>query len=75
MTDLGWRADGIARAEAAGGLTLEQYRRPGFTGGCAVRVLSPYGLAGGSGFEVYADPEPEPDDRATPGGPTPQPPR
>lgn len=30
---LGWSADGIERAEKAGGVTLEVYRRPGFTGG------------------------------------------
>jgi hypothetical protein len=32
MSDLGWRADGIARALAAGGIQLETYRRPGFAG-------------------------------------------
>jgi hypothetical protein len=37
MSDLGWRADGIERARAAGGVELEVYRRPGFTGGRAVR--------------------------------------
>lgn len=64
MSDLGWRAEGIARAEAAGGLIIERYVRPGFTGGPAARVLGP-SLAGGSGFEVWSDPEPEDDeDRA-----------
>ena len=58
MSDVGWRADGIARAEALGGLVIERYCRPGFTGGPSVRVLAP-SLAGGSGFEVWADPEPD----------------
>jgi hypothetical protein len=63
MTDLGWRADGIERARAAGGIELELYRRPGFTGGKAVRRSTEGG--GGAGFEIsetdgyaYADPEP-----------------
>lgn len=58
MSDIGWRADGIARAEATGGVVFERYRRPGFTGGPAVRVVPPT-LAGGSGFEVWSDPEPD----------------
>lgn len=37
MSDLGWRADGIARAKAAGGIELETYRRPGFAGGIGVK--------------------------------------
>lgn len=37
MSDLGWRADGIARAKAAGGVELEVYTRPGFRGERAVR--------------------------------------
>lgn len=37
MSDLGWRADGIERAIAVGGIPLDLYRRPGFTGGTAVR--------------------------------------
>jgi hypothetical protein len=62
MSDLGWRADGIDRAKAAGGVELEVYTRPGFTGGKAVR-RSEVG-AGGSGFEIgeyedSADPTPE----------------
>lgn len=40
MSDLGWRADGIERALANGGVELELYRRPGFTGGMAVRRSS-----------------------------------
>lgn len=58
MSDLGWRADGIARAEAAGGVTLEKYQRPGFVRGTAVRRLNG-NLAGGSGFEIWSDPEPD----------------
>ena len=58
MSDIGWRADGIAKAEAAGGVLLEKYRRPGFTNHTGVRALGP-SLAGGSGFEVWSDPEPE----------------
>lgn len=54
--DLGWRADGIDRALAAGGVPLEVYRRPGFTGGKAVRRSDTYG--GGSGFPIESDPEP-----------------
>jgi hypothetical protein len=38
--DFGWRAEGIARARAIGGVDLEVYRRPGFTGDLAVRVLT-----------------------------------
>lgn len=56
MSDLGWRADGIERALAAGGVELERYRRPGFTGGTAVRRSS-VGY-GGSGFEIQGDPDP-----------------
>lgn len=37
MTDLGWRADGIERATACGGVALEVYRRPGFDRRLAVR--------------------------------------
>ena len=58
MSDIGWRADGIARAGAAGGVLIERYTRPGFTGGPSVRAL-PVSLAGGSGFEVWSDPEPD----------------
>jgi hypothetical protein len=57
VSDISWRADGIAKAEAAGGVILEPYRRPGFTGGPAIRTLGP-NLAGGSGFEVWSDPDP-----------------
>lgn len=37
MSDLAWRAEGIERAIDAGGVVLEVYRRPGFTGGPGVR--------------------------------------
>jgi hypothetical protein len=56
VSDLGWRAEGIERARAAGGVDLEVYRRPGFTGGLAVRRSSDG--AGGSGFPIDLDPEP-----------------
>jgi hypothetical protein len=63
--DLGWRADGIARARDAGGVELELYRRPGFAGGTGVRRSNVGGSA--SGFsagsvwqdEFEVDPTPE----------------
>lgn len=48
-SDLGWRADGIERALLAGGVELEVYRRPGFTGGRAVRRSNAHGAGGGNG--------------------------
>ena len=48
MSDLGWRADGIARAKAVGGIELEVYRRPGFLAGLGVRRSE--GQGGGSGL-------------------------
>jgi hypothetical protein len=55
MSDLGWRADGIERARAAGGVELEVYRRPGFTGGRAVpRVAVDMTVSGSTSL----DPEP-----------------
>lgn len=58
--DLGWRADGIARAEACGGVPLEVYHRPGFTGGRAVRRAD---FAGGGGSGIVLDPAaPDPDE-------------
>lgn len=54
MSDLGWRADGIDRARAAGGLELELYRRPGFTGGKAVRRSQEGGAGAGP---TFGDPE------------------
>jgi hypothetical protein len=55
--DVGWRADGIARARRAGGVDIEVYRRPGFMGGLAVRALveEPHG---GSGFDYGTEPDP-----------------
>lgn len=55
MSDLGWRADGIARAKAAGGIELELYRRPGFTGGKSVRRVDA-GSGAGGGFSHTDDP-------------------
>jgi hypothetical protein len=57
MSDLGWRADGIERALAAGGVPLETYRKVGFTGGVGVRRSDMNCYA--SGFQVHADPEPD----------------
>lgn len=63
MSDLAWRADGMRRARAAGGIDLDLYRRPGFTGGLAVRRA---GELGGQGFETW-----ESDDEANEVDPTP----
>jgi hypothetical protein len=60
MSDLGWRAEGIERAEAAGGVTLEVYWRPGFIRTRDIRRLRG-GLDGGAGFQIDADPEPNDD--------------
>lgn len=64
MTDLGWRADGIERARAAGGVELELYRRPGFGGRLAVRRSQ--SEAGGAGVPIeggeYFDFDPAPED-------------
>lgn len=60
MSDLGWRAEGIENAEAAGGITLELYRRPGFVHSYAIRRLRGP-LASGSAFDIAGDPDP-PDD-------------
>lgn len=60
MSDLGWRAERIARAKAAGGVELETYRRPGFTGAVAGRRSE--ASASAEGFEVWTDPDPEEDD-------------
>lgn len=56
MSDLGWRADGIARAKAAGGIELELYQRPGFARTLAVRRTDAAGA--GSGFS-HEDPWPD----------------
>lgn len=55
--DLGWRADGIERATAAGGVWLEVYQRPGFTGGKGIRRAERGG--GGAGFAIDRDPFPD----------------
>lgn len=60
MSDLGWRAEGIERALAAGGVELEVYRRPGFVAGTGVR--RPNVGDGGSGFSIESDPEPYDED-------------
>lgn len=63
MSDLGWRADGIDRARAAGGVELEVYRRPGFVRGKAVRRSETNG--GGAGIPLdpcwsdEVDPDPD----------------
>lgn len=49
MNDLGWRADGIERAMAAGGVEFEVYQRPGYTGGRAVRRSNTHGAGSGNG--------------------------
>lgn len=61
MSDLGWRADGIAKALAVGGVELEKYRRPGFAGGIGVRRVSDGGHCEGfeSAHQPEADPTPE----------------
>lgn len=56
-SSLGWVADGIERAEAAGGLTLELRQRAGFTGRVELRPR-PVGEAGGSGYPIEVDPDP-----------------
>lgn len=64
MSDLGWRADGIERALAAGGVELERYLRPGFVSGIGVR-RSTAGGGGSSGVEVDVERfDPEPDEYA-----------
>lgn len=56
MTDLGWRAEGIERAIAAGGIPLETYRRPGFTASKGVRRSDVNGPGSGS---YIAEPWPD----------------
>lgn len=62
MSDLGWRADGIAKARAAGGVELEKYQRPGFMTEIAVRRTSEGGSA--EGFESSHWPEDDPTPQA-----------
>ena len=61
---LGWRADGISRALAAGGIPLERYRRPGFERGIGVRPVRDGLEVIGSGWSVNAgwkQPGPDPE--------------
>lgn len=60
MASLRWVADGIEAAQRAGGVELERYWRPGFTGGPDVRRLPETSLRG-SALEIASDPEPEED--------------
>jgi hypothetical protein len=53
---LAWVADGIERAERCGGVPLETYRKPGFTGG-SIGVRRARGIYA-EGFEIESDPEP-----------------
>lgn len=50
MSDLEWIAEGLELARACGGVDLDVYVRPGFTGGLAVRKAS--SNIEGSGFSV-----------------------
>ena len=61
MSDLGWRADGIMRARAAGGVELEVYRKPGFQSQLSVRRSSDGGTVSGFAVEAswFEDPEPD----------------
>jgi hypothetical protein len=62
MSDMGWRADGIARARAVGGVELERYRRPGFVSGIGVRAVS--GDVQAQGFEIDPTPDEYEDSRS-----------
>jgi|1186.fasta_scaffold1181224_2 hypothetical protein len=71
MSDMGWRADGIARARAAGGLDLERYRTPGFVSCVGVRAV--VGDAQAQGFDViYVDPTPDEHEGKQPWMPAPR---
>lgn len=67
MSNLGWMADGLERALACGGVPLELYRRPGFTGTTAVR-RSDFSGGYGAGFEIASDPAPWDEDEDRHGG-------
>lgn len=56
VSDVGWRAEGIRRARAAGGVDLELYRRPGFVGSVEVRISG--GDVHVEGYGIDSDPEP-----------------
>lgn len=60
MNQLGWAADGIARALACGAVELEKYRKPGFVGGVGVRRSQQGGPGGG--FDASWDYDPYDDD-------------
>lgn len=62
VSDLGWRADGIRRALEAGGVELEVYRRPGFTGGKAVRRSTEGGTGAGLFIEEPGEDDPDLED-------------
>lgn len=64
MTDLACRADGIERAVAAGGVELEKYRRPGFTGEVAVRRSETGGAGSGIPVDWAGNIDPDPDEYA-----------
>lgn len=53
--DLAWLAAGIADAEAAGGVTLELYHRPGFGAGIGVRHRYPAVNVAGVDTGTYDD--------------------
>lgn len=61
MSDLGWRAEGIERAEKVGGVTLERYTRPGYVSAVGVRRAERGSHA--EGFDAGFDPEPPSDER------------
>lgn len=63
-SSLGWVADGLERAEAAGGVTLERYRRVGFAAGMGVRRRPGDAQVSGFGIEDPEMWEYEEEDRA-----------
>lgn len=63
MSSLRWVADGIAVAEACGGVTLERRRGTGFATGADVRQRPQRDLHL-QGFEIEVDPDPYEDDAA-----------
>lgn len=63
MSDLAWKADGIEKARACGGLDLDVKRRAGFTGVVELRVVNswPANAWATTGPQPYADHDPMPD--------------
>lgn len=61
MASLRWIADGIQAAQDAGGITLERYHQPGFTGGPAIRPATTGAYA--IGWDIEPDPEPWEDEQ------------